>query len=87
MAAPADTRNLSESLSEFLQEDNGGFSATRLGYLIWVVGVLAVWVFTSLKAGALQPLPAEVVTVLGILMSGKVVQKFGEAKVPPDPNP
>jgi hypothetical protein len=63
---------------EFLQENNGGFSATRLALLLWVVGVLVVWIIDSLKSGTLAPIDSSIATVIGILMTGKVVQKFGE---------
>lgn len=63
---------------EFLQEDNGGFSAGRLAFLLWIAGVLVVWLITSIKSSSLQAIPDSVATVIGILMTGKVVQKFGE---------
>ena len=63
---------------EFLQEDNGNFSSSRLAFLLWVVGVLLVWAIASIKSGSLLDIPESVATVIGILMTGKVVQKFGE---------
>ena len=63
---------------EFLQEDNGGLSANRLAFLLWIVGVLVVWVITSIKSGSLQVIPESVAVIIGILMTGKVAQKFGE---------
>lgn len=63
---------------EFLQEDNGGFSSSRLAFLLWSAGVLIAWGIISLRNGALQVIPESVATVIGILMTGKVVQKFGE---------
>jgi hypothetical protein len=65
-------------LSEFLQEDNGGFSATRLAFLLWVVGVLVVWIIDSISSKTLERIDPSVTAILGILMTGKVVQKFGE---------
>lgn len=63
---------------EFLQEDSGGFSASRLAFLLWIAGVLVVWLITSIKSNSLQEIPDSISTVIGILMTGKVVQKFGE---------
>ncbi len=89
-------------LLEFLQEDNGGFSSTRLAFLLWVFGVLVVWIIASVTSQpmTLARIDPSVTTVLGILMTGKVVQKFGEkpesppgggsapgAAAPPVPNP
>lgn len=63
---------------EFLQEDNGGFSASRLAFLLWALGVLVVWIANSLHGHTLQEIPETVVTIIGVLMTGKVAQKFGE---------
>lgn len=68
-------------LQEFLQEDNGAFSSSRLAFLLWVIGVLLVWMMVSFKSGSLQEIPETVATIIGILMTGKVVQKFGEKPV------
>jgi hypothetical protein len=65
-------------LPEFLQEDDGGFSATRLAFLLWVGGVLIVWIIDSLSSKTLERIDPTVTTIIGILMTGKVVQKFGE---------
>lgn len=65
-------------IEEFLQEENGGFSSTRLAFLLWAVGVLIIWIINSAKSGILQPIDGSVITIMGILMGGKVVQKFGE---------
>jgi hypothetical protein len=65
-------------MKSFLEDNSGGYSATRLAFLLWAVGVLAVWVYTSIKNGSIQPLDGSVTTILGILMTGKVVQRFGE---------
>lgn len=65
-------------IMEFLQEDNGSFSATRLAFLLWLIGVLATWIFISIKNSSLTTIPDSVITLIGILMTGKVVQKFGE---------
>ncbi|MEN9848074.1 MAG: hypothetical protein RL368_814 [Pseudomonadota bacterium] len=62
----------------FLQDDNGNLSSMRLAFLLWVVGVLAIWGVASLKAGELKIIPDSVTTIVGVLMGGKVMQKFGE---------
>ncbi len=64
----------------FLQDDNGNLSSMRLAFLLWVVGVgvLLIWGVASLKAGELKIIPDSVTTIIGVLMGGKVMQKFGE---------
>lgn len=65
-------------IEEFLQKENGGFSSTRLAFLLWAVGVIIIWIVNSAKSGILQPVDGSVITIMGIVMGGKVVQKFGE---------
>lgn len=64
-------------LSEFLEDNSGGFSATRLAFLLWVIGLLVMWMMSSAKTGTLTDIP-DTITLLGILMGGKAVQRFGE---------
>lgn len=66
------------NILQFLQEDNGNFSSTRLAFLLWVIGVLVVWIFISIKSSTLQSINESVLILLGILMTGKVSQKFAE---------
>lgn len=66
-------------LREFLQDKKTKeFSATRLAMLVWVLGVFAVWAYVSVMRLTLQALPETVVTILGILVTGKAIQRFGE---------
>lgn len=71
-----------ENISTFLEDNNGGFSATRLAFLLWVVGLLVIWLLAFFKTGAMPEIPTSVLTLLGILMGGKVVQRFGENASP-----
>ena len=78
--APRSTHSAEVSVASFLQEDDGKWSATRLALLLWVVGVLMIWGYSSMRAGQMQEVPETVVTVIGILTTGKVVQRFGEPR-------
>jgi hypothetical protein len=69
---------MNTNLLQFLQDGTGAYSATRLGFLLWLCGVLVVWIVDSVRNGSLAPIDNSVVVVLGILMSGKVVQNFSE---------
>jgi hypothetical protein len=72
--------------SSFFEDNSGGFSATRLAFLLWAVGVLAVWIYSSIQQGKLAEIDKTVVTVLGILMTGKAAQRFGEKPDSSDDN-
>jgi hypothetical protein len=64
--------------AQFFQDGTGAYSATRLGFLLWVFGVLVVWIYDSIRCARLVPIDNSVVVIIGILMSGKVVQNFSE---------
>lgn len=66
------------NLSQFFQDGTGSFSSTRLGFLLWVVGTLFVWGVCSFRTGSLVEIPQSVELIIGILMTGKVAQKFSE---------
>lgn len=66
------------SLKTVLQDNSGGLSSTRLSMLLWVVGVFVVWAAISVTNKALQDLPDSVLVLFGILITGKVTQRFGE---------
>lgn len=65
---------------QFLQEDNGNLSSTRLLFVLWGVGGFIAWVAMSLKSSPIMfiPLPWEYIGVVLSLGGVKVVQKFGE---------
>jgi hypothetical protein len=68
---------------EFFQDDNGIYSSTRLAFLLWVIGVLVVWCIKSIQCPGLElaNIPGSILTILGILASGKVIQKNFETKL------
>jgi hypothetical protein len=73
--------------AQFFQDGSGSYSATRLAFLLWAVGVLAVWTYESITKNALQPVDNTVTTILGVLMTGKVVQSFSPNDAGPSTNP
>src|SRR5437016_7810713 len=66
-------------LQQFVEDKKEGqFSAMRLAFLLWAIGVFAGWAYASIGAGELRGIPESVVTILGLLAGGKVVQRYGE---------
>lgn len=66
-------------IGQFFQDDaTHRFSAIRLVLLAWAIGTLGVWGFISLNKTKIEDLPPSVQVVLLTLLTGKVVQKFGE---------
>ena len=74
-------------LAEFFKDGTGSYSATRLAFILWSCGVLAVWIVESVSKGVLQPVDNTVMTILGILMTGKVVQSFSPNDASPTTPP
>jgi predicted membrane protein len=62
----------------FQDKANEEFSATRLVLFIWATGVLVVWGIVSFNAKSLQAIPESVITILGLALGAKAVQRFGE---------
>lgn len=65
-------------LGQFLQDSNHEFSATRLAFLAWIFGALIVWGAGSFHENKIQEVPESVIALIGILMTGKTIQRFGE---------
>jgi len=66
-------------LTDFVREPRAGkLSAIRLVFIVWALVVLVVWAIQSLRGDGLADIPAPVITVLGMLLGGKVVQRFAE---------
>ena len=67
------------ALEQFLQDKKTNtLSAMRLALFWWVFGVSLIWGYVSIRTLELQPIPESVVAILGLLLGGKVVQRFAE---------
>lgn len=60
------------------EETPGVASSMRILLTIATMTVLTVWIWDSHKSGHLAPIPVTVTTMLGLFISGKVVQHFSE---------
>src|SRR5438132_37037 len=65
-------------LTEFLEDNEGGLSTIRLATLVWVAGMVVVWAWVSFIKRELADVPNGVLGVLGILITGKTIQRFAE---------
>ena len=65
---------------QFLQDGNGDFSSMRGIMIAWAIGVLLTWMYASVVSSALLPIPESVIALIGILVTGKAVQKKIEKK-------
>ncbi len=65
-------------MAKFLQDSQGNNSSMRLGYFIWVCGVLVAWLGACALSRGLVEIPDSVVGILGIAFGAKVAQTFGE---------
>ncbi len=65
-----------------LNEKTGKKSAMRVAMLGWAAGILILWGWTSFASNELQAIPESVTTLFGILVTGKVVQRYSENTSP-----
>ena len=65
-------------LLQFLKEGDGQYSSMRLVMLMWNIALLGVWIYTSIKTGAMAPIDWSALGALGIVQAGKVAQSFSE---------
>ena len=69
------------NIGQFLQEDNGHFSAMRLAFLSWVFVALMMWSIDCWQHDRkLQEIPPSVAAMIAALTTGKVVQKSQEKR-------
>lgn len=73
-------------MTEFLKDNCGKMSATRLALLSWSFGILAMWLLTSWQNKKMQPIDNSIVALLGVFGTAKVSEKFAENKNPTPPN-
>lgn len=69
-----------ERVFEFLEDDNHRFSSTRLIFLIWSIVMIIGWMIISIGQQKFVEIPNNAMWILLSLMTGKVIQKFGESK-------
>lgn len=69
---------MKHSLSEILEDNSGGLSASRFQMLMWNGGGFLIWAYVCVKTGTLVPIPETVLLLLLGITSAKVVQRFGE---------
>ena len=67
-----------EMAEHIMDDPKGKVSATRVVFVIWGLGVLAVWILISIVEMKMQVLDNSIIYVLGIFMTGKVGQRFAE---------
>jgi hypothetical protein len=59
-------------LLQFFQDDTGAFSATRLAFLLWSIGVFLIWIYVCVSSASLVAMPQTVVEMTLVFMGGKV---------------
>lgn len=68
--------------SSFLQDDKGNNSSTRLGTLLWLVGILVAWLYVVFTTKSMPDFPPGVLAIVGMILTAKVSQKYVEVQAP-----
>jgi Na+/H+ antiporter NhaB len=69
---------LKSILKELLSDNSGGLSTIRILSIGWVLLVAIVWAVVALKTRTMPDIPGGVLALSGVIVGGKVVQRFGE---------
>lgn len=64
----------------YMNDSKGNKSSVRLGYVVWVLGVFAVWATLSALNHTLLEIPQTVVEIMLVIVLGKTAQKHVEEK-------
>jgi hypothetical protein len=65
---------------EFLEDPNGKLSGLRIAILVWIITICFNVTYLSIVSQKFVGPEASMITGLGMLMGGKVVQNFSESK-------
>lgn len=67
-------------LFEFFSDNDGSMSASRLILIMYATVIIGAWSYISIKSTTLTPVPESVITMLGLAIGGKIIQKPFESK-------
>lgn len=65
-------------LLSLLEDNSGGVSSMRLAMLLWLLAIGVTWTVLAFRTSQLPDIPPGVLALTGMLVGGKVVQRFGE---------
>ena len=66
------------NIGTFFKDESGQYSAMRLSFVVWSLGVFGVWAAVSIIDKSMAALPKEVITMVGLTLGAKVFQSFSE---------
>ena len=73
-----------EGITKSIKEDNGNISSTRITMYATLIVILGIYlfhnIFAIIRIASFVDFPVNSVIVLGIVLTGKVTQKFAENK-------
>lgn len=62
-------------MTQFFKDNKNQLSSMRLALILWAVGTFGIWAGISIATLSVQPVPAEVTAIIGVLAGGKAIQK------------
>ena len=85
----AATRQGGGQMTGFLQDGQGNNSSLRLVFFLAMAAIIGIWAKVSWVNNLIEPLPPEVVTAIGLFITGKLGQKWVEtnSRVPSSDGP
>lgn len=61
-----------------LEDGSGGYSTTRVVLTLWLLLLCICWSVIAVRTQSIPDIPQGVLALTGMLLSAKVVQRFGE---------
>lgn len=74
-------------LLSILEDHSGGVSSNRVILCLWMLLLCGMWAYQAIGAPSLPDIPTGVLTLTGMLLSAKVVQRFAEKPEDPPASP
>jgi hypothetical protein len=65
-------------LKSILEDNAGGLSSIRLLMIAWALAVMVTWCVVAISTKTIPDIPTGVLTFTGMIVGGKVAQRFGE---------
>lgn len=65
-------------LVSMFSDSSDGISTMRVLLTLWTLGIMAAWLAVALGTHTIPDIPSGVLALTGMLVGGKVIQRFGE---------
>lgn len=69
-----------QKIIQIIKDDKGNISSIRIVMVITILFFFANWIYSVITSGEFKP-SWELITFVVFMVTGKVIQKFGEGRI------